>query len=63
MQVIRPRASFDAEIPVLDSMGDANIITETGFIFRFAFFVAPTRLNSQSHGQIPTILDSSAFGI
>jgi hypothetical protein len=40
-------------------MAAPNIITETGSIFRFAFFVSPTRLNTQSPDQIPIILDSS----
>jgi hypothetical protein len=30
----------------LGQHGGANIITETGLIFRFAFFVSPTRLNT-----------------
>jgi hypothetical protein len=32
-----------------------------GFIFRFACFVSPTRLNTQSPVQIPIILDSSGL--
>jgi hypothetical protein len=59
MRTIRRRARIDAAIFCLGQHGGANIITETGFIFRFAFFVSPTRLNTQSPGQIPIILDSS----